>query len=210
MNVKKLKLGLVGALVVAVIGATFYQQYLPKAWADNGPKPMEVAKKKGLFKVSPEHRQQAIAWALVDEVERKLGKKRAKEIQEAKTPSELHAYLKRVNKACEKQDKKCPVANVLLKSMDKDSKGVKGKNYGKGIYASAQAYAPHASSCDDPSDRWSCGVLECLGNWGDHIGPCTDPCGGLPDRFCPNEEPTGPDGDGGDDGGGIPDVETSN
>ena len=68
----RLRDSLVGALVVAVIGATFYQQYLPKAWADNGPKPMEVAKKKGLFKVSPEHRQQAIAWALVDEVERKL------------------------------------------------------------------------------------------------------------------------------------------
>ena len=208
MNVKKLKLGLVGALVVAVIGATFYQQYLPKAWADNGPKPMEVAKKKGLFKVSPEHRQQAIAWALVDEVERKLGKKRAKEIQEAKTPSELHVYLKRVNKACEKQDKKCPVANVLLKGMKEDSKGVKGKNYGKGIYASAQAYAPHASSCDDPPEP-ECGVFECLSNWGEHIGACTDECGGMPDRFCGNET-TGPDGGSGDDGGGIPDIETPN
>ena len=53
----------------------------------------------------------------------------------------------------------------------------------------------------------SFGVFECLSNWGEHIGACTDECGGMPDRFCEGET-TGPDG--GNDGGGIPDIETPN
>ncbi len=195
MNIKTLKMALVLAAILALIGGAFSKQIVPMSIAADGPGPKQAAKlaeKRGLWNVKPQFRQQAIAWALMDEIRTELGPERAKKIRAAQTPSELHAYLQRVVNACKKQQKKCPVAKAALAGHDGKAKGLKDQHYGKDIANAAKSYSQvaEASSCDEPDDPApSCGVMECLYWWGDHIGPCDSECGGLnPDGpMCPGE-----------------------
>ena len=184
MNLKALKIAIVLAALLGAVGMGLSGQHVPNAWAADAPTGLKLAKKKGLFKVPKEHRQQAVAWALVDEITNKLGKDQAKKIQEAQTPSELHVYLKGTVRSCEKKGVKCPVSKAILEGFDKNSKGVKGKNYGKGIFTSAKNFESYSESgCIEPTTP-ECGVFECLSNWGTHIGACDSECGGMPPRFC--------------------------
>ena len=198
MNTKALKIGLVLAALAGAIGMGLSGQYVPDAWAADAPKGLKLAKQKGLFKVPAQHRQQAVAWALMDEIKTNLGKDQAKKITEAKTPGELHTYMQGVVNACEKKGVKCPVSKTLLAGFDGKAKGVKGKSYGPGIYSSAKNFQTYADGgCTGPEPELECGVFECMSNWGEHIGACDSECGGMPDRFC------------GDEGvGGTPEIQT--
>ncbi len=185
MNKNAIKIGLVLAALAGAVGMGLSGQYVPEAWAADAPTGVKLAKKKGLYKVPKQHRQQAVAWALVDEVRNKLGKDQAKKIKEAHTPAKLQIYLKDVVKSCEKKGVKCPIAKTMTASFDGESKGVKGKDYGGGIFSAAKNFESYASSsCDDPYPELECGVFECLSSWGEHIGACDSECGGMPGRFC--------------------------
>ncbi len=193
MNIKTLKMALVLVALLAIVGGSVSTQVVPLAWAEDVStgKGLKLAKERGLFKVKPKYRQQAVAWALMDEIRTQLGTERAKKIRSAETPSELHAYLQGVVNACKKKQVKCPISKTLLAGFDGKAKGIQGRHYGQAIAMAADDNDDWASGgCgDDPVDPGEpeCGVFECLNNWGEHIGPCDAECGGMPDRFC---EPT--------------------
>ncbi len=192
MNIKTLKMALVLAAILALIGGAFSKQIVPMSIAAEGSadrQSYKLMKDQSLFKVRPEHRQQAIAWGLMNEIKTQLGPKKAKKIRSAETPSELHAYLQRVVNDCKKQQKKCPIANAAIAGHNGKAKGMKDKHYGKTILSGARSFEASAmSDCTDPPES-QCSVMECLG-WGGtpHIGPCPSECGGFDPQgpACPN------------------------
>ncbi len=150
MNSKRIKIAMVFAALVAFLGLSLSNQYVPAAWAKDAPKGLKMAKERGLFKMPAEHRQHAVSWALMKEIRTKLGKEKAQEIKKAETPSELHAYLQGVVNTCKRKEVKCPVSKALLGGFNGKGKKLEGKHYGEEIHKSAKSFDAEAHCVPEP------------------------------------------------------------
>jgi len=183
---------LLGAGLAAMMGLTLAGQVVPVAWANSGISIEQYAQESGYFSVPSEYRQSAVAFGLAREIRDSLGQERVNELEMVESTSELVLYLEQVVSECAE----CPIAEEMLLGANVGQPGIPGKHYGGAILDAAESFQVAAlcggggGSTPPPPDN----PLECLYNWGVHIGPVDSECGGMPERFCPDEPEPG-DGD---------------